>query len=60
MAAVALAEAIYEHRSFERTRELASALAAAGCTDAELLRHLASEGPHVNGCFAIDAILGRA
>jgi hypothetical protein len=35
-------------------------LEAAGCTDAELLAHLRSPGPHVKGCHAIDAILGRA
>ena len=55
---VALATAIYEYPPFERTRELASALAA-GCDDAELLGHLRSEGPHVRGCFAIDVILGK-
>jgi hypothetical protein len=38
---------------------LADALAAAGCTDAELLGHLRSPVNHVRGCFAIDLILGR-
>jgi hypothetical protein len=31
----------------------------AGCTDAELLAHLRSPGPHVRGCHAIEALLGR-
>ena len=39
--------------------ELANALAAAGYTDAELLGHLRSPGPHVRGCHVIDMILGR-
>ena len=38
---------------------LADALAAAGCTDAELLGHLRSPYNHVRGCFALDQILGR-
>jgi hypothetical protein len=45
--------------SFERTRELAASLEAAGCQDAELLRHLRDAGPHWRGCQAVDAILGR-
>ena len=31
----------------------------AGCTDAELLGHLRSPGPHVRGCWAIDLRTGR-
>lgn len=38
---------------------LADALASAGCTVAALLSHLRGPGPHVRGCFALDAILGR-
>jgi len=38
---------------------LAAALEAAGCTDAGLLGHLRSPGPHVRGCHVIDVILGR-
>jgi hypothetical protein len=30
---------------------LADALEEAGCTDADLLRHLRSAGPHVRGCW---------
>ncbi|HEY7153520.1 MAG TPA: hypothetical protein VH575_06145 [Gemmataceae bacterium] len=59
-AIVGLAQTIYEQRSFERTRELADALEAAGCTDASLLAHLRSPGPHVRGCFALDAMLGKS
>jgi hypothetical protein len=39
---------------------LAVALEAAGCNDAELLAHLRSPGPHVRGCFALDAVLGKS
>jgi hypothetical protein len=56
---VGLVWTIYEERSFERTRELADVLEAAGCTDAYLLAHLRSPGPHVRGCFALDALIGR-
>jgi UvrB/uvrC motif len=37
---------------------LADALEDAGCSDAELLAHLRSHGPHVRGCFAVDWVLG--
>jgi hypothetical protein len=39
---------------------LADALKEAGCNDAELLGHLRSEGPHVRGCWALDAVLGKS
>ena len=40
---------------------LCDALLDAGCpADAEVLRHLGGPGPHVRGCFAVDAILGKA
>jgi hypothetical protein len=29
-------------------------------TDAEMLRHLRGPGPHVLGCHALDAVLGRS
>jgi len=39
---------------------LAGALEDAGCTDAELLTHLGSPGPHVRGCFSLDVVLGKS
>ncbi|HYT94363.1 MAG TPA: hypothetical protein VEL76_36950 [Gemmataceae bacterium] len=39
---------------------LADALEEAGCPDQELLGHLLGRGPHVKGCWALDAILGCA
>ncbi len=63
---VKLAAACYEERTLPegtldraRLAVLADALEEAGCADAGLLGHLRSEGPHVRGCAAIDAILGK-
>jgi hypothetical protein len=62
-----LAEAAHDNRllpsgELDQTRlaVLADALEEASCTDAQLLRHLRSEGPHYRGCFVVDAILGRS
>jgi hypothetical protein len=57
--AVKLAQGIYDDRAFDRLPILADALEDAGCTDAAFLEHLRGAGPHVRGCFAIDAILGK-
>jgi hypothetical protein len=54
-----LARTIYEGRAFDRLPVLADALEEAGCTDADLLGHLRVPGPHVPGCWALDALLGR-
>jgi hypothetical protein len=56
---ITLAGHIYHDRAFGCMLELADSLEAAGCTDAELLGHLLSPGPHVRGCWAVDAILGK-
>jgi hypothetical protein len=39
---------------------LADALEDSGCIDADILSHLRGYCPHVRGCFALDAILGRS
>jgi hypothetical protein len=61
-----LALAAYEDRSLPagtfdgaRLAVLADALEDAGLTDAEALGHLRSGGPHVRGCWAVDALLGQ-
>jgi hypothetical protein len=54
-----MAQGIYEDRAFDRLPILADALLDAGCEDEELIRHCRSEGPHVRGCWAVDAILGK-
>jgi hypothetical protein len=46
-------------RRFEDLPVLADLLEEAGCTDAALLGHLRGPGPHVLGCHALDAVLGR-
>jgi hypothetical protein len=58
-AVVKLAEAIYEDRAFDRLPILADALEEAGCTDAAILSHCRSEGPHVRGCWVVDMLLGK-
>ncbi len=57
---VELARQIYEDRSFDRLAEMAESLEAAGCTDAEILRHCRSVGAHVRGCWVLDQLLGKA
>lgn len=61
-----LALAAYEDRclptgNLDSTRLaiLADALEDAGLDDPAILAHLREPGPHVRGCFAVDAILGR-
>ena len=61
-----LARSAYEERQLpegmlypERLALLADALEDAGCTDAELLGHLRSAGPHVRGCWAVDLLLSK-
>jgi hypothetical protein len=54
-----IARSIYDDRYFERLPLLADALEDAGCTDAALLTHLRSPGPHVRGCWALDLVLGK-
>jgi hypothetical protein len=54
-----IAESIYDHRAFERMPELADALAAAGCSNPEILSHCRGPGPHVRGCWVVDLVLGK-
>jgi hypothetical protein len=62
-----LAQAVYEDRdtrsgNLDTTRLaiLGDALEEAGCVDREILEHLRSAGPHVRGCWVVDAILNKA
>jgi len=56
---VKLARAIYEEHRFEDLPILADALEEAGCDNADILSHLRDLGPHVRGCWVVDAILGK-
>jgi hypothetical protein len=56
---VGLAKEIYDARAFERLPMLADALEEAGCTNGEILNHCRSPGPHVKGCWVVDAVLGK-
>jgi hypothetical protein len=61
-----LAEAAYHERELpsghlapSHLALLADALEDAGCSEADLLRHLRSPGPHCRGCWAVDRVLGK-
>jgi hypothetical protein len=55
----ALAQAISEDRSFADLPVLADTLEEIGCDSPDLLAHLRGPGPHVVGCWAVDAILNK-
>jgi len=54
-----LAQAIYDDRSFDQMPTLADALEKSGCDNAEILAHCRGAGPHVKGCWVVDAMLGK-
>jgi hypothetical protein len=61
-----LAQAIYDERQMPsgtldtlRLCTLADALRDAGCRDEALIQHCRESGPHVRGCWAVDAVLGK-
>jgi hypothetical protein len=54
-----LAEKIYDERAFDRLPILADALEQAGCENQEVLNHCRESGPHVRGCWVVDAVLGK-
>jgi hypothetical protein len=57
---VALARGVYDDRAFDHLPILADALEEAGCTDQTILDHLRGPGPHVRGCWILDAVLGKS
>jgi len=56
---VALAQAIYDDRAFDRMPILADALEDAGCTNQDILAHCRSGGEHVRGCWVVDLLLAK-
>lgn len=57
---VALAQAIYTDRAFDRLPVLADVLEEAGCTNQEILQHCRGTGPHVKGCWVVDLVLRKS
>ena len=57
--AVALAAGMYEFRDFSPMPVLADALQDAECDSAEVLDHCRAPGPHVRGCWVVDAVLSK-
>jgi hypothetical protein len=65
-AVVAVARAAYNKRQLPagtldpaRLAVLADALEESGCQEASILEHLRGPGPHVRGCWVVDALLGK-
>jgi hypothetical protein len=65
-AVLQLAQKAYDNRLLPsglldntRLAVLADALEEAGCDNADILSHLRGPGPHVRGCWVVDAILGK-
>jgi hypothetical protein len=54
-----MAWSIYDGRHFAELPVLADALEDAGCGATDILAHLHAPGPHVLGCWALDALLGK-
>jgi hypothetical protein len=48
------------HLDNARLAVLSDALEEAGCSDADILSHLRSPGPHVRGCWVLDLVLGKS
>jgi hypothetical protein len=55
-----IAQHIYNDHAFDSLPVLADALEEAGCTDAAILAHCREPGPHVRGCWVVDALLGKS
>lgn len=53
---VALADAIFADRAFDRLPILADALEDAGCDDPDVLAHCRGDGPHVRGCWVVERL----
>jgi hypothetical protein len=63
---LALTHAAYDNRTLpagtldtDCLAILADALEDANCSDAPILEHLRGPGPHVRGCWVVDAVLGK-
>lgn len=54
-----IARRIYANAAHEEYRSLADSLEEAGCNSEEVLSHCRSGGPHVKGCWVVDAVLEK-
>jgi len=54
-----VAQEIERDEAFELFPLLADALMDAGCDCEEVIGHLQGPGPHVRGCWVLDAVLGK-
>ena len=57
--ALALAGQMYESRDFSAMPILADALQDAGCENDDILNHCRGPGPHVRGCWVVEAVLNK-
>jgi hypothetical protein len=55
----ALARGMYESRDFSPMPILSDALQDAGCDCDDILAHCRGTGPHVRGCWVVDAVLNK-
>src|SRR5947209_711577 len=58
-AVVSMAREVYDEPAFGSPEILAESLSDIGCVDESILGHCRSPGPHVRGCWVVDAILGK-
>lgn len=56
---LALARRMYDSRDFSAMPILADALQDSGCDNTDILDHCRGPGPHVRGCWVVDAILNK-
>jgi hypothetical protein len=55
-----LTRSSYDSGDFSILPILADALQEAGCEDAAVLDHCRAGGPHVRGCWVVDAVLQKS
>ncbi len=55
----ALAQKIYDDRTFDQLPTLADSLVKSGRANQEILDHCRGPGPHVRGCWVVDLVLGK-
>jgi len=56
---ISIAKLMYDSRDFSAMPILADALQDAGCDNDDILTHCRGAGPHVRGCWLVDAVLGK-